>query len=105
MIAEDLSAEERESFKVMLRKHPSLFISDYFEISGVTVVQHQINLKTQHEAGDAKITMPWEDPTRSFADQSEAVDSSRLHLSNGGFKMGVHGGSNPKQEWQVANLR
>ena len=45
MIAKDLSAEEREGFKVMLRKHPSLFISDYSEISGVTAVQHQINLK------------------------------------------------------------
>ena len=45
MIAKDLSAEERERFKVMLRKHPSLFISDYSEISGVTMVQHQINLK------------------------------------------------------------
>ena len=44
MIAKDLSTEEREGFKVMLKKHPSLFISDYFEISGVTVVQHQINL-------------------------------------------------------------
>ena len=45
MIAKDLSAEEREGFKVMLRKHPSLFISDYSEISRVTAVQHQINLK------------------------------------------------------------
>ena len=45
MIAKDLSAEEREGFKVMLRKHPPLFISDYSKILGVTVVQHQINLK------------------------------------------------------------
>ena len=45
MIAKYLLEEERESFKVMLRKHPSLFISDYSEISGVTAVQHQINLK------------------------------------------------------------
>ena len=45
MIAKDLSAKERESFKVMLRKYPSLFISDYSKISGVTAVQHQINLK------------------------------------------------------------
>ena len=45
MIAKDLLAEEREGFKVMLRKHPSLFISDYFEILGVIAVQHQINLK------------------------------------------------------------
>ena len=45
MIAKDLSAEEREDFKVMLRKHPSLFIFYYSEVSGVTIVQHQINLK------------------------------------------------------------
>ena len=45
MTTKDLSAEERESFKVMLRKHPSLFISEYSKISGVTTVQHQINLK------------------------------------------------------------
>ena len=38
MIAKDLSTEERERFKVMLRKHLSLFISDYSEISGVTAV-------------------------------------------------------------------
>ena len=29
----------------MLSKHPSLFISDYSKISGVTTLQHQINLK------------------------------------------------------------
>ena len=45
MIAKDLSAEEREGFKAMLRKHPSLFISDYSKILGVIAVQHQINLK------------------------------------------------------------
>ena len=45
MLAKDLSATEKEEFKVMLRKHPSLFISDYCEISRVTVVEHQINLK------------------------------------------------------------
>ena len=45
MLAKDLLAEEKEDFKVMLRKHPSLFIFDYCEILGVTVVEHQINLK------------------------------------------------------------
>ena len=29
----------------MLKKHPSLFISHYSKILGVTVVQHQINFK------------------------------------------------------------
>ena len=45
MLAKDLSTEEKEEFKIMLKRHPSLFISDYCEISGVTVVEHQINLK------------------------------------------------------------
>ena len=45
MLAKDLSVEEKEDFKVMLRRYPSLFISDYGEITGVTAVQHQINLK------------------------------------------------------------
>ena len=44
MLAKDLSATKKEEFKVMLRKHPSLFIFYYGEITGVTVVQHQINL-------------------------------------------------------------
>ena len=38
MIAKDLSAKETKSFEVMLRKHPSLFISNYSEILGVTTV-------------------------------------------------------------------
>ena len=45
MLAKDLSATKKEEFKVMLRRHPSLFISNYGEISGVMVVEHQINLK------------------------------------------------------------
>ena len=45
MLAKDLSVEEKEDFKVMLRKHPFLFISDYSKILGVIAVQHQINLR------------------------------------------------------------
>ena len=45
MLAKDLSAKDKEEFKVMLRKHPSLFILEYCEILGVMVVEHQINLK------------------------------------------------------------
>ena len=41
----DLSDGEKEEFKVMLRKHSHLFISNYREILGVTVVEHHINLK------------------------------------------------------------
>ena len=36
ILAKDL--EEKEDFKVMLRRYPSLFISDYGEIIGVTAV-------------------------------------------------------------------
>ncbi|MCO5572988.1 hypothetical protein L7F22_026750 [Adiantum nelumboides] len=42
MLSTNLSKEE---CKVMLRKHSILFISDYKKIKGVTVVEHQINLK------------------------------------------------------------
>ena len=45
MLAKDLLATEKEEFKVMLRRHPSLFIFYYSKISGVLVVEHHINLK------------------------------------------------------------
>ena len=45
MLAKDLSDGEKEEFKVMLRKHSHLFISNYREILGVNVVEHHINLK------------------------------------------------------------
>ena len=66
MLAKDLSVEEKEDFKVMLRKHPSIFISDYFEISGVTVVEHQINLKANQKTNHSKDTIPWKDSARGF---------------------------------------
>ena len=45
MLAKALSATEKEEFKVMLRNHPPLFIYDYCEILGVTMIEHHINLK------------------------------------------------------------
>ena len=45
MIAKDLSVEEKEELKVMLRKHPFLYTFDYPKTLGVMVVEHQINLK------------------------------------------------------------
>ena len=55
MLAKDLSVEEKENFKVMLRRYPSLFISDYGEITGVTAVQHQINLKPNRKSVAQKL--------------------------------------------------
>ena len=46
MLAKDLSDGEKEEFKVMLRTHSHLFISNYREISGVTVVEHHINSRS-----------------------------------------------------------
>ncbi|MCO5552125.1 hypothetical protein L7F22_005635 [Adiantum nelumboides] len=43
----DLSKEERKEFKVMLRKHSPPFISDYKQIKGVTMVEHQVNLNQE----------------------------------------------------------
>ena len=45
MLAIDLTLAEKENFKVVLRKYPSLFISNYSEIACVTMVEHQISLK------------------------------------------------------------
>ena len=45
MLAKVLIEKEKEDFKVMLGKHPSLFISNYGDITGVNVVEHYINLK------------------------------------------------------------
>ena len=55
MLAKDLSLAEIEGFKTMLRKHPSLFISDYCEITGVPTVQHQINLKPNQKSVAQKL--------------------------------------------------
>ena len=78
MIAKDLSAEEREGFKVMLRKHPSLFISDYPKISGVTAVQHQINLKPNMKPVAQKLR-------RLGKIQQEALLAEVKKLSSAGF--------------------
>ena len=40
-----MTDKEREDFKVMLGKHPSLFFLDYGDITGVNVVEHYIKLK------------------------------------------------------------
>ena len=45
MLAKYLSYGEKEEFKVILRRHSHLFISNYREISGVNVVENHINLK------------------------------------------------------------
>ena len=55
MLDKDISAKEKEDFKVMLRKHPSLFISNYCEILGFTVVEHQINLKANQKPVSQKL--------------------------------------------------
>ena len=99
MLAKDLSPEEKEEFKVMLRKHPSLFISDYCEISGVTAIEHQINLKTNQKPVGSKAKTPWEDPRRGIVDGSKEATPSWLHLSCGRFRVGVPSGGDPKKEW------
>ncbi|MCO5607437.1 hypothetical protein L7F22_061633 [Adiantum nelumboides] len=47
MLSTDLSKEERKEFEVMLQKHSPLFILDNKQIKGVTMVEHQINLKPE----------------------------------------------------------
>ena len=57
MLAKDLSTTEKEEFKVMLRRHPSLFVSDY-----------KAQLEAQSEAGSLEAMTSWKNPARSLAD-------------------------------------
>ena len=41
----DLTKSEKEMYKDILRRHSSLFISNYEHISGATMDEHHINLK------------------------------------------------------------
>ena len=45
MFAKNLKDEEKTKFKIMLRKHSSLFSFDYCDILGVHVVEHHITLR------------------------------------------------------------
>ncbi|MCO5612424.1 hypothetical protein L7F22_066691 [Adiantum nelumboides] len=45
MLARDLIEEEKQTYLTMLEYFPRLFIEGYDQITGVTVVQHHINLK------------------------------------------------------------
>ncbi|MCO5610910.1 hypothetical protein L7F22_065154 [Adiantum nelumboides] len=45
MLAKDLTQEERQAYLAMLEGYPKLFINGYDQITGVSMVQHHINLK------------------------------------------------------------
>ena len=104
MLAKDLSDGEKEEFKVNLRKHSHLFISNYYEISGVTMVEHHINLKPNCKPGGPEAKKTWYSVARSTIDGSEEATTSWLHLSNGRFRVGVPCGGDPKEERQVVGL-
>ncbi|MCO5599590.1 hypothetical protein L7F22_053696 [Adiantum nelumboides] len=45
MLAKDMTQEERQAYLAMLEGYPRLFIDGYDQITGVSVVQHHINLE------------------------------------------------------------
>ncbi|MCO5555945.1 hypothetical protein L7F22_009489 [Adiantum nelumboides] len=45
ILAKDLTQEEKQAYLAMLEGYPRLFIDGYDQITGVSVVQHHINLK------------------------------------------------------------
>ena len=49
MLSKSLSPEERSEYMRMLKRHPTLFISDYSQITSVSVLQHHINLKPRNK--------------------------------------------------------
>ena len=47
MLAKKLLPKEKRSYVEMLRKHKGIFITDYFYITGVSVIEHHIELKEE----------------------------------------------------------
>ena len=47
MLADDLSSQEEEEYLTMLRRYPGIFITDYSQIKGVTVVEHGIEIRPE----------------------------------------------------------
>ena len=78
MLAADLTPTEKENFKVVLRKYPSLFISNYSKIAGVTMVEHQINLKANQKLVAQKLR-------RLGRVQQEALLAEVRKLTQAGF--------------------
>ena len=78
MLAKDLTKSEKEMYRDMLRRHSSLFISNYEQISGVTVVQP----KTKVQADGKKATEVGSSATSCIVIGGEDALTSRFHLSN-----------------------
>ena len=47
MLAIDLTNEERAEYIAMLKRYPNMFITDYLQIKGVTVIEHKIELRPE----------------------------------------------------------
>ena len=47
MLASELISEERAEYIAMLKKYPNMFITDYSQIKGVTVIEHKIELRPE----------------------------------------------------------
>ena len=92
MLAKDLTPAKKENFKVVLRKYPSLFISNYSGTPGVTVVEHQINLKANQKPVAQKLQ-------RLGRIQQEALLAEVRKLTQVGSIY-----VDPQEERQVANL-
>ncbi|MCO5607805.1 hypothetical protein L7F22_062006 [Adiantum nelumboides] len=78
MLAKDLTQEERQAYLTMLEGYPKLFIDDYDQIVGVSMMQHHINLKD-----GAKPVVQW--LRRLGVVQQNALLSKLRKLLNVGF--------------------
>ena len=55
MLSKDLADEEWQVYIEVLRRHSSLFISDYEHITGVSIIQHHIRLNNGSKAVAQKL--------------------------------------------------
>lgn len=102
MLAQDLPIEERDAYLDMLRRHSSLFITEYEHIKGVTVIEHHIRLKEGSKPVTQKLR-------RLGLVQQNAFLTEVKKLLKAGFIYPVEDsewvvpcGSDTKEEWEVA---
>ncbi|MCO5602335.1 hypothetical protein L7F22_056465 [Adiantum nelumboides] len=78
MLAKDLTQEEKQAYLAMLEGYPRLFIDEYNQMTGVSVLQHHINLKD-----GAKLVVQW--LRRLGVIQQDALLSKVRKILNEGF--------------------
>ena len=90
--------KEKEDFKVMLRKHSSLFISTYCDITNINVQEHDINLKPNYKPMAQKLRrLDVVQQEALLVEVKKLLQAGFIYFS-GRFRMGVSNGGDSKKK-------